>query len=650
MVHDLCRRSGRFSLLAAAALLLSLCVSQHGHAEGVKLAKGVPADAFVFTNWKANPERAYMKEYTDRVMAEFKASGIMKDIQGIFTEMVPAEARGQMEGPMKMAAGMLTGVEWSALVEKSTVWAMRMGPMGPININLFEVDAAKLPPIVERMGKIFDTVVGMAPMMTRVNEVKEGSPTVHGIAAPGMPVGAFIATHGNILVFSNDRGTLDKSLQLLASSDGAGSIVTSPRLKAALAKVPAAEDSLMFFDISTVVDYAFEQAENELKTEIPADMPEETKTQIKAQLTQARELMEFARSQIDIVDYIVDSKYTEGYRNLGTMHTQFLQSAGDSLCMQLTGNQPTFANFQNHVPKDASSFSLNAGIDLSALYHFAMKVVKERVPGGAEQIAEWEKMQKDVIGFNVHDTILANIRGDSISVTFPSGQANPFGGSSNTNVSMFGVRNGEKLGQLLAGALENAGKMAMQRGLPLTIRKADVVEGGAFHTIQMPMMPFVQPVIGIYGDYLYYGKDAAAIKRITDLAKNPADNILQNPRFAKLGLTPSTPVSKISYKNLEKSYQETAQMLSQMGMMMGMVSGMLSAQLPAGNKEQKEMIMNMIMKATEIMPKLGPVIAKIDYYQDTASFSYYDKASNAMISRTATSIRPPKKKTEAATQ
>ncbi len=651
MLHAYPRRA--LSALGVC-LALALVIAPTSDAQaGSDPAKGIPSDVFVYSGWMHNPERDYMADYKAAVWNELKASGIFKDVQNFFMDMMPPAERGQIDGSMKMVQGLLEGVDWAALVEGDGAWGMSMGPMGPLSVNVFTVNPDKMPAIVERMGKIFDTAAQMGQgFVSRINETKEGGPTVHGLQFQGVPYGFFITTHGEHFIFTNERSLLDRSLAGLASENGEGSVHANAKFRSALQMLPQAEDTVSFFDASSMSQSIFGMVSSQMPPipQAPEGASEQDKARIEAQAQEMRriqDLMNTMRTEMDLVDYTASVGYTEGFRNLTASYTQYKPEAEQKTFYKLTANQPQFDDFKKFIPADATSFALSSGINIAGLYDWAMAFVKSYVPNGAEQIAQWDAMQKEVIGMNIRDELLANIVGDTIRVSFPSATPNPFGGASDANVTMCGIRNGEKLGAMFANFAKQGSKMAAERGLPISLREVNVVEGGSFLSLTFAMAPFVQPVIGVAGDRFIFASDAGAVKRILDLPKHPENNITKNPRYAALGLIPDMPVSSISYRDLEKQYQGTAQALQGMGMMISMMSGMMAAQMPAGNEQQREQMMKVITKVTEILPKLAPVVAKIDYYQDQTTYTYRNAASRAVITKSVTSIKPPKKKAPA---
>ena len=635
--------SDRVTGVLAAALICGVAAGlapRATAAEGAQaLSRGVPGDAFVFQAWASNPERAFMNEYNARVWKAFEESGIMADVHAMVQEMVPAEARQQAEGPMKQALGLINSVDWAALVEQNGCWAMVMGPQGPESVTMFVVDAKKLPKIYEGLGNILDMASGMVPIATRVKEAPEEGQKGHridGLDFGGTGQGPFMATHGNTLLFSGSKGLLKKSLALLDTESGEGSLSKSRRLTAALGKVPTPEDQLMFFDTTKMFDLVFATVRSQLPP--PPQDPEQRNEEIE----QVREILSLVEREAGALDYVVSSGSTEGYRLLTSTHVQYKQSAGDKLMYRLLSNQAAIDGFHRMIPKDASSFSISSGIDLLTMFNFAMEVVEKYVPDGAEAIAQF-KAQQQQMGLDIAGDILAHIRGDMVSVAVPGVTPNPFGGSGNTSVSMVGLKDSGDLVKLVSGAMERGSKMIAQQGIPVTLRPVQVAEGGKFWAIQAAMMPFVQPVIGFHQDRLFFGADAGAIDRILSLANNPDDTILNNDRFKAVGLVPDRPVHAIAYKNLEAQYRQLAQGLGQAGMMIGMMSGMMAAQMPEESAAEREMMMKVISKVTEILPKLAPVIAEIDYYQDQVSFSYLDRDTKSFVTKKAVTIRPPKK-------
>ena len=99
MSKNLCRRPWSGWILVLA--ILTAAVPATAQESGPPLIEGISETAFLYGHWTVNPERAYLREYQAAVWEEFKASGILDDVKAMFTEMVPADARAQAEGPMK---------------------------------------------------------------------------------------------------------------------------------------------------------------------------------------------------------------------------------------------------------------------------------------------------------------------------------------------------------------------------------------------------------------------------------------------------------------------------------------------------------------------------------------------------------------------
>jgi hypothetical protein len=611
-------------LFLATVFILSPPAAADG---GPSVAKGVPDDVFLYIGWMHNPERAYLEKYWDEVWAEFEASGIVNDLKRFVMEMLPQEGQQQVESSMAMAEDLLGSVDWKGMFEKDGSWSMTMGPMGPHYLLVLETDPAKTEGIVSGLAKILETFSGFAEEIQFTTTVEENGPTVHALTIQGgaVPFGGFVGKLADRIVLSTSRDLLDRSLGLLQAEGTGGSILEHPKFRAARGRLPVAEDMISFFDCSRML------AEMKgLFARIPQGEIDEEGGQVLG-------MMGRVLDDADMVDYVVSVEYTEGYRNLTATLAQMREDADQKPLWEVFGHQQPFRDFHRYVPKDATSFSLSAGIDLAALYRYMVGLFG-KIPGAEQMLARWDEIQKSVLGMNVHDDLLAKISGETISVTFPAATPSPFGGG-DASVMMMRVRDTEALADRVEGWMKNVAEMASERGFPLTIQSTDVVEGGRFHKIQFAMMPFVQPVLGFHGDQFVFGTDAAAIQKVAAVADRPEDTILRNPRFMAVGLLPYSEVSAISYKNLEKSYQAMAQTLQGIGMAMTMMSGMLAAQMPKDGPN--EQIMKIVTKVTEMLPKLAPVVAKIDFYRDSVSFTYFDAKAKASVTRSATTIRPP---------
>jgi len=614
-------RSGSLWVLALLVLLAPVAVA----GDGTRVAKGVPDDVFLFVNWMDNPERDYLDKYWEEVWVAFEESGVLGDIKNFFLEVLPPNEREKIEASMTKALDLVGGVDWKGMFEKDGTYAMTMGPMGPYHLLVLEVDPEKVEGIVAGLVKLLQEMAGLSEAVSYSSTAQEGGATIHVLSLPGgIPYAITLGVLGDRIVLSSSRDLARRSLELLGADSSEGSILSLPKFREARGKLPRAEDEIVFFHMGRMMDGMRAMFRN-----IPQESGDE---QAKAWLG----MLDGILHDVDMMEYSVSVQYTEGYRNLEATYTKFRDDADTRPIWDVFGHQKPFREFQRFVPEKATSFSLSPGADVGALYRYLLGLFT-RIPGSQEMLAKWDGLQRDVLGFKVYDDVLAKIGGETVSVSFPAANPTPFG--SDSSVTMVRLKETQALADFVEGWLKKIVEIVNSKGIPVTLKPTEVVEGGRFHTMQSAMMPFVQPVIGFEGDYLVLATDADAVRSVLAVAGDPDGTILRNSRFTSVGLLPYSEVASIKYTNLEKQYRGMAEALGGIGMMMTMMGGMISAQMPpdAPNKE----IMKIVTKLAEILPKLAPVVAKIDFYQDSVSFTYFDREGKASIGRSATTIRPP---------
>jgi len=262
-----------FSTMAAMVVaVLAPALSARGAEDKFTLARGVPADVFLCIEGQHNPEHAFVNEYWSEIWTAAKESGAGEDLMALVGSLIGGEQMTEVNRLKDRAAELLAGVDWSSLGGGEIVYAQRMSNpnfgqgrnvnMGPPDMLwLFRgQNAAKnyegLVALIEGALVEIRTAAGpKAEWLAVVKEQRDGIPvaTIKLADMPQMRFLVSLALREDVIVIAAGDQILDESLALLAGKGDKASLATSARYQAAFAKLPAPEDSKVFFDMQTML-------------------------------------------------------------------------------------------------------------------------------------------------------------------------------------------------------------------------------------------------------------------------------------------------------------------------------------------------------------------------------------------------------------
>ncbi len=263
-------------VLAALTLLPALLWTAPAQAveqPDFTLAKAVPADAFVCIVARHNPERAFVESYWQEVWKAVKESGVEADVMDLIGMMLGEGQTTEANRLKERASELLNKVDWSALAGREFVFAERFNAslssspnsisMGPPDILLIfrgnpGTGAHNFDGLVAMiegaMAEIAQTAGEQAPAIQRSESdgIRQAALDFVHIAPDKPAYGLVIAQHSDDVIITISQGMLPEVLNLL-KSDGEGSLAHTGRFKSAFAQLPAAEDTMVFFDMQRML-------------------------------------------------------------------------------------------------------------------------------------------------------------------------------------------------------------------------------------------------------------------------------------------------------------------------------------------------------------------------------------------------------------
>lgn len=316
---------------------------------------------------------------------------------------------------------------------------------------------------------------------------------------------------------------------------------------------------------------------------------------------------------LGIIDYVAAVEYTDGY---STYADQVTMLAGDAesnpFYPVISGHKP-LGDFAKYLPQETSSFSVNNGFSLDALYKFIEDSFTQTGEPGKLAWAKWGEIQTE-LGFDVHKDLLDWLDTASVCASFQLDGREAW-------VCMLEVGNEQTANEKLEYALEKIppaiSEMVAQQPMlaMLTMRTEPTANEdlAGFHDVSLAMMP--EPaVVGVRDGWLMLAsnEDAALLCLATAAGQHP--NVRKNAQVMAEALVPDGPVAAISLTDHRKVPEQVAGMLAGMSMAGGMVSAMIPE--PKGQR--------IVGKIFGIVAKLAPVAAKIDFFKSSAACCQFD--------------------------
>lgn len=600
------------------------------------LSKAIPDDVFIAVSAKANPERKFLDNYWAEVIEAFTASGVMTDVWDMITDSVPDENLDEIEDTMDRFSELAGKIEWSHMFDKEFVYCGRFNPAGTpaMHEGMFigrsdrekaEANYAGLKKLLAELVKLVNEKAGQS--VVNLDETKGEGAKIASLTFPGAPGIAISVAHTDDVIFLSFGGStiLSDGLKLYQGEGPKKGIVATARFKQAFDQLPPAEDSMVFFDVESMMGTFRTMAGAFSAEDFPGAGSKQGKSETKdesdepdtsgegddepepAQEPNPMKILSQLLQDVSIVDYVAETEWTDGYRVFTDSVTVLKANAKYSpLYDVLTSGKPT-SNFEKFIPKEAVSFSVSSGINLTKLYQYVINFVKKNAPEGEQLIEHWNEVQANHLQLDVEKDVLGLFEGSMGSYA-----------AGNDWVMMFKLTDQEKMDKQITRLLTHVNEL--MKDSPLIITKVKVNEKTEFKQIghaMMAMMPGISPpVVGCSEGQLFIGSSAKTIKTCLMTAAGKHDNITKNKRWQDEAIMPTGSVVGVSFTDESNMGQELQQAIAGISMGVNMM-GMFMADAPPEAKK-------MLSAAGQILSKLGPVAGRLDFYKSSAATESFD--------------------------
>jgi hypothetical protein len=632
------------TVLTAAAVLLPSAI---GYAQ---LARVVPEEAFMITHRIADEDMAFMDEYTMEVLQalhDAKFDDLLIEVleSGGMTQEVSTQLRTLRD----VVTTLVHRVDWVALTQRESVFAMDMRPMlpwipgvVPSALMAFSPDPEKVPDLEKALQGLMATVAAIAPDFLAFEKLarEDAGSRIYSLSVRpwnDLPV-LQIAVRGNEFIFVLGDSFFRDALARLEGTSGT-SLIDTERYAAAFGELSRAAPHSTFIDVAQAID--------DVEAQVLPLIGDPYANQMDRQI--AEELFDLIR----VVDTVAQTAHAEGYTVVGEQWVRFDDRAvegGNPLYLACCA--PSDNNLLDFVPAEASSFSMMKGLDLGPLYRFTLDRVEHY--GGEnkdveEGLVNWATAQA-VLNLDFEEDILSILASDSITIQVPA--VRPTAMKPEDYVVLVDLENPTSTRSLVRRFenvyeayvpwfLEDLSKR--EPGIPLPSFEIEDARGmfpGMKHfsmTMRLPWLSIPMPEVtyGMVGNMLVLTSSQDALALVMEAGAGEIDGLAEHPAFASGDRLPEGPITWAAMVPYASQLDEM-----KAGFQMATASlnfGLKEATKHNGNSEVKAMV----KAVSGLMPRISRILERVDFLEDGVSYAQFREVDPAMYTRTTTRYRAP---------
>ena len=258
--------------IGAVLVAIAGAAVTQGEPKEFTLARAIPDDVFICMSARYNPEREFLDEYWGEVIDAFFASGIPNDVFALISSHLDENQHAEFERIHARFGEICHNIDWQTIERGEFAFAERLDLFAPPGANVRTTfpnvvalvrcadTEANFRGLVAMLNAICEEINGLAGTdALTVTVDNEYQAEVHSVnlleKVPGAPpITISIALREDVMLFSFGKPLLDEVLVRLDDESVGGRMVDDPRYVRAFERLPAAEDTIMFFDIKNMLD------------------------------------------------------------------------------------------------------------------------------------------------------------------------------------------------------------------------------------------------------------------------------------------------------------------------------------------------------------------------------------------------------------
>lgn len=602
------------------------------------LSRAIPADAFIAVAARANPERAYLDEYWGEVIQAFMDSGVLDDVWDLITNAMNEEQLETVEDVRDRFGELCQRVDWCDLFGGEMVHAGRFSMTAPMGspyqgFIMGRMDKQRAAANYEALLALMKELIAFAEARgaksaLTLTETEEDGVSIAGLTPEGAPFAVIgIARRDDIItVHLMGAQYVQEGFALLRGDSKKQPLIETKRFKNAFKDLPPAEDELVFFDFSGLMNgvsgmikmiagaHQIQQGPGggeAGESAGPDGGSGDGKSAAAGAPHPGMMLITKVLDDIAVVDHIAEVSWTDGFRVFTESRTALKPGAkGKPFYEIVRGGTP--ARYDRFIPKEAVSFSCSSGINFTELFHYVRGVFEGMGPEGEQAWEAFERLQKEKWELDVERDVLSLIAGPIVTVEM----------NGNQFVLMVKVTDEQKAARQMRRLLDRLNDtLGPENGITLT--PVSVAGDREFTQVMHPMLMLMgggmAPIWGCAEGHLIIGSSSHAVDRCLKTAAGDHANITKNKRWLKEGLRPAADgdVQSVSFTDESRTAEGLQALLGGLSMGMGMAGMFVPAEAPP----QARAVLQTI---PQILAKLTPVAGKLDFYLSSADVTSFD--------------------------
>lgn len=583
------------------------------------LTKAIPDDVFIAVAAKGNPERAFLDTYWEGVTQAFLDSGIMEDVWEMITERIPDDKIDQVEDAREKMQALVEKIEWGELFGQEMIYAGRFSDSlqfgspyeGVILCRTGKktavADYKDLKELLSGLADVIEAQAGEEVFKLTDTTIDGAKMTMFG--PEPMPQMIGVGYKDDLVIFSLfNRSILQDAVALLKGEGNKKRLVDNKRFQAAFKALPPAEDSLVFFDFSGMMEKIGAMVKGLALQQMPTSSTSQPGEKGEPDGMEPVRAVYKIIEDMAIIDYAATVEWTDGYRVFTDDVAALKPGAESNPVYRIFKGGAPIAKFDRFVPKQATDFSCGTGINFVELYRYVIDILQRISPDAKQEIAAFKQQLKEEWQLDIEKDVLGLIEGNYTIVSGGQDWA-----------ILLKVTSDENAAAQLARLLETVGNALGEEG-GLMLTPIEVAKYKGFTQITHPMfMMFggAAPVAGVAEGHLILGSSSNMVAKCLATGAGKRPSIKENQRWKDEALMPKAgPINSISFTDESKSAEEMQAVISVLSMGLGF------ATLAGGDMPPE--VRGILSDITPILAKLGPVVGKMNFYKSSASYTTFD--------------------------
>jgi hypothetical protein len=555
--------------------------------DAADLRDGIPGDVYLATWHQHNPERDYQRAHLEHVWRTIEETQIVEKFLTAIENQLDEEGRERFEQARQTLSERLAPIPWAALADcRESVYAQKMAIPSSQHLLIVRLPEGAAQGLLEGMANLIRLAEENANgEIQHVVETVDGM-ELHTLQLPAeVPFSATVGARDDLFLFASTRELAEQSLKLL-DDPAAESKFDDPRFVEALAHLPAIEDGVTFFDGQAM----FRQLQ-----QYPAFI-----RQIgggKEEAERVAGLVTAVLSEFDALDYEITVEYTEGYQNRSAALGRVRPDVGDKVFGKMLADQQPYEDWSRWVPADATSFSLNRGINLHPVYAWLMEFIPEKFPEAQPGLDHFAELQ-NAYDLHLDEDLLQAFSGESVSV-----------GIGSQSVTFLKCDKPDRVNELLHRLVETLQNIPQLQSQKIALTEVEGLEGFEEISAGAFALAGARPVIGFHDGWLVLGSSAEFVQQLLETRAGNGQTFSETESFAKFNLQVAGPVLSIGYTNVGEQTRAISQGIQQFGAMLPMIMAMASQQ-------NAEIDLSKAAEFFALLPSLGRIVGTLDFYEE----------------------------------